>query len=78
MSKLPTPEPAPFDPEGEAQTRARRIRSLDPSERTRALTELASEIGTAERNRRNGYPAPELAFYERVRELVTNPLAGVR
>jgi hypothetical protein len=51
---------------------------LDPSERTRALTELASQIGTAERNRRNGYPAPEPAYYERIRELVTNPLAGVR
>jgi hypothetical protein len=74
-SKLPTPEPAPFDPEQEAQTRARRIRGLDPSERTRALTELASQIGTAERNKRNGYPAPELAFYERIRELVTNPAA---
>jgi hypothetical protein len=64
---VPTPEPTPFDPEDELQVRARRIRSLDASERTRALTELASQIGTAERNRRNGYPAPELAFYERIR-----------
>jgi hypothetical protein len=74
---IPAPEPSPFDPEGEAQIRARRIRNLDPSERARALTELASQIGVCERNRRNGYPAPELAFYERVRELVSNPLAGV-
>jgi hypothetical protein len=72
---VPAPEPAPYDPEAEAQARARRIRSLDPSERARALTELGSTIGTAERNRRNGYPAPELAYYERIRELVTNPMA---
>jgi hypothetical protein len=77
-SKLPAPEPAQFDVEEQAQLRARRIRGLDPSERTRALTELASQIGTAERNKRNGYPAPELAYYERIRKLVTNPLAGVR
>jgi hypothetical protein len=77
-TSVPAPDTAPFDPEDETQTRARRIRGLDPSERTRALTELASQIGTAERNRRNGYPAPEPAYYERIRELVTNPLAGVR
>ena len=70
---LPPAEPAPFDPEAEAQTRARRIRSLPTSEQARALSELASREGSMRRSVAAGYPEweGELRIIERVRALVS-------
>lgn len=75
---VPDAEPAPFDPETEAQARARRIRSL-PREQARALSELATREGSMRRSVAAGYPewAGELAIIERTRALVANPVAGV-
>jgi hypothetical protein len=75
QASLPAVEPAPFDPVAEAQSRARQIRALGSSEQARALSELASRIATAERNQRNGYPAPELPLLQHTHDLVAGVVA---
>jgi hypothetical protein len=74
---VPPAEPAPYDPEDEAQARARRIRALPASEQARALSEMASREGSMRRSVAAGYLEwqPELRIIERTRELVANPAA---
>lgn len=66
--QMPTPEPAQLDPEDEAQARARAIRALQPSERTRTVAELQGKAESMRRNIRAGYGEwrHELGIVERV------------
>jgi hypothetical protein len=76
-ASVPPAEPAPYDPEAEAQSRAARIRALPASEQARALSELSSREGSMKRSVLAGYPEwePELRLIERTRALVANPTA---
>jgi hypothetical protein len=72
QASLPPPEPAPVDPVAEAEGRARAIRALPPSERTRALVELKTRAATMKRSLAAGYTewADELALIQRTQALV--------
>jgi hypothetical protein len=76
--QMPTPEAAALAPEDEAQARARAIRALQPSERTRATVELQGKAESMRRNLAAGYGEwrHELAIVERVLALVSNPIAA--
>jgi hypothetical protein len=76
QASLPPPEPAPFDPVAEAESRARVIRALPPSECTRALVELESRAASMERSVGHGYREwqPELDLIGRTQALVRTGL----
>lgn len=76
--QMPTPEPAQIPPEDEAQARARAIRALPPSDRTRTLGDLEGKAATMKRSLAAGYPEwrHELAITERVIALVNSPIAA--
>jgi hypothetical protein len=69
---VPAVEPASVDLDGEAETRARRIRALLPSDRMRAELELSARAATMERNLGHGHLewTAELAVLQRTLELV--------